>query len=220
MLDLVEEILHHSFREIRVTVLNQPKDDEITVPSVHFIEPAAGNDVFVGQIKESCVGDFTRLDVSDVLDAARQAEIEIGRGNYRGPLHGLPFGVKDQLCTRGVKTTLGSRIYADHVPDYDATVITRLRDAGAILIGKENLHEFGKGGTHMFAHGQPRNPWDIERNPGSSSSGSGIAPAAGFSSGSIGEDTGMIGMDFGVNFCVVGLDRNWSYGPACRAARR
>ena len=124
------------------------------------------------------------------LDAARQAEIEIGRGNYRGPLHGLPFGVKDQLCTRGVKTTLGSRIYADHVPDYDATVITRLRDAGAILIGKENLHEFGKGGTHVFAHGQPRNPWDIERNPGSSSSGSGIAPAAGFSSGSIGEDTG------------------------------
>jgi aspartyl-tRNA(Asn)/glutamyl-tRNA(Gln) amidotransferase subunit A len=92
------------------------------------------------------------------LAAARQAEIEIGRGNYRGPLHGLPFGVKDQLCTKGVKTTLGSRIFADHVPDYDATVITRLKDAGAILIGKENLHEFGKGGTHVFAHGQPRNP--------------------------------------------------------------
>ena len=99
------------------------------------------------------------------IAAARQAEIEIGRGNYRGPLHGLPFGVKDQLCTRGVRTTLGSRIYADHVPDYDATVITRLRDAGAILIGKENLHEFGKGGTHVFPHGQPRNPWDISRTP-------------------------------------------------------
>ncbi len=124
------------------------------------------------------------------LAAARQAESEIGRGDYRGPLHGLAFGVKDQLCTRGVKTTLGSRIYADHVPDFDATVITRLKDAGAILIGKENLHEFGKGGTHVFAHGQPRNPWDVKRDPSSSSSGSGIAPAAGFSSGSIGEDTG------------------------------
>ncbi len=124
------------------------------------------------------------------LAAARQAELEIGRGDYRGPLHGIPFGVKDQLCTRGIRTTLGSRIYADHVPDFDAAVITRLKDAGAILLGKENLHEFGKGGTHVFAHGQPRNPWDIARTPSSSSSGSGIAPAAGFSSGSIGEDTG------------------------------
>lgn len=124
------------------------------------------------------------------LAAARDAEKEIGRGDYRGPLHGLAFGIKDQVCTRGVRTTLGSRIYANHVPDYDATVIRRLKDAGAILLGKENLHEFGKGGTHVFAHGQPRNPWDIARTPGSSSSGSGIAPAAGFSSGSIGEDTG------------------------------
>jgi aspartyl-tRNA(Asn)/glutamyl-tRNA(Gln) amidotransferase subunit A len=124
------------------------------------------------------------------LAAARKAEADIGRGDYRGPLHGIPFGVKDQLCTQGIRTTLGSRIYADHVPDFDATVITRLRDAGAILIGKENMHEFGKGGTHVFPHGQPRNPWDIERNPGSSSSGSGIAPAAGFCSGSLGEDTG------------------------------
>lgn len=124
------------------------------------------------------------------LAAARQAELEIGRGDYRGPLHGIPFGVKDQLCTAGIRTTLGSRIFADHVPDFDATVITRLREAGAILIGKENLHEFGKGGTHVFAHGQPRNPWNTERTPSSSSSGSGIAPAAGFCSGSLGEDTG------------------------------
>lgn len=124
------------------------------------------------------------------LAAARQAELEIGRGEYRGPLHGIPFGVKDQLSTQGVRTTLGSRIYADHVPDFDATVVTRLKAAGAILIGKENLHEFGKGGTHVFPHGQPRNPWDVERTPSSSSSGSGIAPAAGFCSGSLGEDTG------------------------------
>ena len=124
------------------------------------------------------------------LAQAKQAEREIGAGNYRGPLHGIPFGVKDQLCTKGIKTTLGSRILANYVPDHDATVIERLRTAGAILIGKENLHEFGKGGTNVFAFGQPRNPWNPAHNPASSSSGSGIAPAAGFSSGSLGEDTG------------------------------
>ena len=124
------------------------------------------------------------------LELARQAEVDITAGRGRGPLHGLAFGVKDQLCTAGVRTTLGSRLHADHVPDRDATVIARLKAAGAILIGKENLHEFGKGGTNVFAYGQPRNPWNPAYNPASSSSGSGIAPAAGFSSGSLGEDTG------------------------------
>jgi aspartyl-tRNA(Asn)/glutamyl-tRNA(Gln) amidotransferase subunit A len=124
------------------------------------------------------------------LAEARVAERDIAAGRWRGPLHGLPFGVKDQLNTKGVRTTLGSRILADNVPDHDATVIARLRAAGAILIGKENLHEFGKGGTIDFAYGQPRNPWNIDHNPASSSSGSGIAVAAGFSSGSLGEDTG------------------------------
>ena len=124
------------------------------------------------------------------LAQAKEAEREIAAGGYRGPLHGIPFGVKDQLCTKGIKTTLGSRIMADHVPDHDAAVIERLNAAGAILIGKENLHEFGKGGTNVFPFGQPRNPWNPAHNPASSSSGSGIAVAAGFSSGSLGEDTG------------------------------
>lgn len=124
------------------------------------------------------------------LAQAKQAEREIAAGGYRGPLHGIPFGVKDQLCTKGIRTTLGSRIMADHVPDHDAAVIERLEAAGAILIGKENLHEFGKGGTNVFPYGQPRNPWNPAHNPASSSSGSGIAVAAGFSSGSLGEDTG------------------------------
>jgi aspartyl-tRNA(Asn)/glutamyl-tRNA(Gln) amidotransferase subunit A len=124
------------------------------------------------------------------LAQAREAEREIAAGRYRGPLHGIPFGVKDQLCTRGIRTTLGSKILADWVPDHDAAVIERLRAAGAILIGKENLHEFGKGGTNVFPFGQPRNPWHPAHNPASSSSGTGIAPAAGLCSGSIGEDTG------------------------------
>lgn len=121
---------------------------------------------------------------------ARVAEREIAAGRWRGPLHGLPFGVKDQLNARGIRTTLGSRMLGNNVPDHDAAVIEKLKAAGAILIGKENLHEFGKGGTIDFAYGQPRNPWNIEHNPASSSSGSGIAPAAGFTSGSLGEDTG------------------------------
>jgi aspartyl-tRNA(Asn)/glutamyl-tRNA(Gln) amidotransferase subunit A len=124
------------------------------------------------------------------LAQAKQAERDIAAGRYRGALHGLPFGVKDQLYTKDVRTTLGSRIHADYVPDHDATVIAKLKSAGAILIGKENLHEFGKGGTNVFPYGQPRNPWNPAHNPAGSSSGSGIAPAAGFSSGSLGEDTG------------------------------
>ncbi len=124
------------------------------------------------------------------LAEARAAEREIAAGQWRGPLHGLPFGVKDQLNTKGTRTTLGSRVLADNIPDHDATVIEKMKAAGAILIGKENLHEFGKGGTIDFPYGQPRNPWNIDHNPASSSSGSGIAPAAGFSSGSLGEDTG------------------------------
>lgn len=152
------------------------------------------------ELVQSCIARITRWDpllrayitvcADAALDEARAAEREIAAGRWRGPLHGLPFGVKDQLNTKGILTTLGSRVLADNVPDHDATVIERLKAAGAILIGKENLHEFGKGGTVEFPYGQPRNPWDITRNPAGSSSGSGIAVAAGFSSGSLGEDTG------------------------------
>ena len=124
------------------------------------------------------------------LEDARAAEREITAGNYRGPLHGLVFGVKDQICTAGVRTTLGTRVKTGHAIDADAAIVEKLKRAGAILIGKENLHECGKGGTNVFPYGQPRNPWDPERTPSSSSSGSGIAPAAGLCSASIGEDTG------------------------------
>ncbi|MGZ8266214.1 MAG: amidase [Burkholderiales bacterium] len=149
---------------------------------------------------QSCLDRIARYDgvlrayitvcAEQALEAARRAEREIAAGGWRGPLHGLPFGVKDQICTDAVPTTLGSRITPSRVVDRDATVVARLKAAGAILIGKENLHECGKGGTNVFPYGQPRNPWDPERTSSSSSSGSGIAPAAGFSAVSIGEDTG------------------------------
>ena len=123
------------------------------------------------------------------LDEARRAEQEIAAGNYRGPMHGIPVGVKDQIWTRGIRTTGGARITADFVPDDDATVVARLKDAGAILLGKTNLSEFAiTGFTHRFS--TPRNPWDLNISAGGSSGGSGAATAAFLCATSLGEDTG------------------------------
>ena len=126
----------------------------------------------------------------DALASARRAEEEITRGEYRGPLHGIPVGLKDQFLTKGVRTTAGSRIYADLVPDEDATVVGRLTEAGTILLGKQNMAEFAMGGTREHPYGNPRNPWDTDRIPGHSSSGSGVAVAAGMCAAALGEDTG------------------------------
>jgi aspartyl-tRNA(Asn)/glutamyl-tRNA(Gln) amidotransferase subunit A len=124
------------------------------------------------------------------LAAARRAEAAVTRGAPLGPLHGIPFAVKDQFDTRGVRTTAGSRILADNVPAEDATVVARLTEAGGILLGKLNLTEFALGGTIRFPFGQPRNPWNTEHDTGGSSAGSGVAVAAALCSVSLGEDTG------------------------------
>ena len=121
--------------------------------------------------------------------AARQAEAEIAAGQYRGPLHGVPVAVKDQFYTAGVPTTGGSEILRHFAPDHDATVITKLKDAGAILLGKLNMSEFAMGDAFHHPYGRPRNPWDRSRNPGTSSSGSGAATAAFLCATSLGEDT-------------------------------
>ena len=120
---------------------------------------------------------------------ARQAESEIAAGNHRGPLHGVPVAVKDQFCTDGVATTGGSEILRDYVPNYDATVMARLREAGAVLLGKLNMSEFAMGDSFHHPYGRPLNPWDLTRNPGTSSSGSGAATAAFLCATSLGEDT-------------------------------
>lgn len=132
------------------------------------------------------------VDPDRAMAEARRAEAEIARGDWRGPLHGLSFGVKDQMHAEGFATTLGTRVLDEHemAPPCEATLVTRLRAAGAILIGKQNLHEFGKGGTIDFPYGQPRNPWHPAHTASSSSTGSGIAVAAGQCSFAIGEDTG------------------------------
>ena len=124
-------------------------------------------------------------------EQARAAETEIAKGEYRGPLHGVPIGLKDLIFTRGVRTTCGSKIMADFVPDCDATVVEKLRQAGAVLIGKTALHEFAYGITNDNPHfGPTRNPWDVARVPGGSSGGSAVAVATGMCYAALGSDTG------------------------------
>jgi aspartyl-tRNA(Asn)/glutamyl-tRNA(Gln) amidotransferase subunit A len=132
---------------------------------------------------------FITVCADEALAAARMAETQVMRGEA-APLLGVPFAVKDQFDTEGVRTTMGSRLFADHVPTQDATVVRRLKRAGGVLLGKLNLTEFALGGTLDFPFGQPRNPWDRDRDPGGSSSGSGIAAAAALAAVTLGEDTG------------------------------
>ena len=126
----------------------------------------------------------------EALEVARDAENAIARGEYIGPMHGIPVAVKDQFNTKGILTTCGSSILSDFVPGEDATVITNLKKAGAILLGKLNMSEFAMGDAFHHPYGTPHNPWALDRNPGVSSSGSGAATAAFLCSTSVGEDTG------------------------------
>ncbi|MBI4517626.1 MAG: Asp-tRNA(Asn)/Glu-tRNA(Gln) amidotransferase subunit GatA [Deltaproteobacteria bacterium] len=142
--------------------------------------------------------------------ALRQARrLDRARGR-RGPLHGLPLAVKDLCATRGVRTTAGSKILADWVPDFEATAVARWRSVGAVVLGKLNLHEFAYGvSTDNPHHGATCNPWALDRIPGGSSGGSGAAVAASLCAGAIGTDTGgSIRIPAGA--CgVVGLKPTW-----------
>ena len=127
------------------------------------------------------------------LEAARTAEAAVMAGGPLGALHGVPIALKDLFDTHGVRTTAGSRIREHHVPTEDASVVRRLRQAGAIVLGKLNMHEFAYGPEGLNVHyGHARNPWDAatERIAGGSSSGSGVAVAAGLAAGAVGTDTG------------------------------
>ena len=140
------------------------------------------------------------------LAAARRAERALSRGGQqRKPLLGVPIAVKDQFWTKGIRTTNGSRVYRDFIPAEDATVVKKLKQAGAILLGKLNLSELAMGGTQQHPFGIPRNPWALERSPGESSSGSGVALAAHLCAASLGEDTGGSGRGPAGSCNVVGL---------------
>ena len=134
---------------------------------------------------------FIRVMPESALAEAKQAEAEIAAGRSRGPLHGIPYALKDLIDVAGLPTTCNSKILRDNIATRDAAVVRRLRDAGAVLLGKATLHEFATGGA-MFDLPWPaaRNPWNLALHPGGSSSGCGTAVAAGFVPAAIGTDTG------------------------------
>jgi len=133
---------------------------------------------------------YVTVTADDALAQAKRAEEEIAQGRYRGPLHGIPFSIKDNIATQGVRTTAGSKVLDNWIPDFDASVVARLKDAGAMILGKTNLHEWALGGTTINPfYGTTHNPWDLNRIAGGSSGGSGVAVAASLCLGSIGTDS-------------------------------
>jgi aspartyl-tRNA(Asn)/glutamyl-tRNA(Gln) amidotransferase subunit A len=133
---------------------------------------------------------FITVTAELALKQARNAEAEILRGDWRGPLHGIPLALKDLIDTAGVHTTAASALFKDRVPAEDAEVVRRFKDAGAVLLGKQNLHEFAYGGSSMISYyGEVHNPWNPAYIAGGSSGGSAAAVAAGLGYGAIGTDT-------------------------------
>jgi aspartyl-tRNA(Asn)/glutamyl-tRNA(Gln) amidotransferase subunit A len=141
--------------------------------------------------QNSALNAFVTVTAESALREARVAEAEMQRGEWRGPLHGIPVAVKDMIDTRGVRTTAASAVYLDRIPGEDAAVVSRLRRAGAILLGKLNMQEFAIGGSSVPSHfGPVRNPWDTNRIAGGSSGGAAAAVAAGLCFAALGTDTG------------------------------
>ena len=137
------------------------------------------------------VNAYITITAERALADARRATEEFAAGKIRGPLHGIPIGLKDLYETAGIRTTGGAKIHADHVPAQDCPVARKLREAGSVLLGKLNTHEYAYGVTTNNPHfGPTRNPWDLERIPGGSSGGSGAAIAAGLATATMGTDTG------------------------------
>ena len=174
------------------------------------VSPVEATEAYLDRIdsKDGQIGAYLTILRDQALEAARAAEREIAQGQYRGPLHGVPYAVKDQIYTKGVRTTGGSPVFNDFVPENDATVISRLNEAGAVLLGKLNMTEFATSGlSHQFD--PPRNPWNLERSTGGSSSGSGASTAAFMCATSLGEDTGG-SVRFPAAWCgLAGLRPTW-----------
>lgn len=147
------------------------------------------------------------------LATAAQLDAEAKAGKFRGPLHGVPLGIKDIIDTQGIRTTGGSALFEDRVPTQDATVVARLRAAGAIVIGKTNTQEFAMGGGETSYYGPARNPWNLAHNTGGSSSGSGAAMAAHLAYGALGTDTGG-SVRMPASYCgIVGIKPTYGLVP-------
>ena len=174
------------------------------------VSPVEATEAYLDRVESlnSDIRAYLTVTADLARQSAREAETEIAGGQYRGPLHGIPMAVKDQIYTEGVRTTGGSPVFDDFVPEYDATVIARLKEAGAVLLGKLNMTEFATTGlSHQFD--PPRNPWARDRSSGGSSSGSGAATAAFMCAASLGEDTGG-SVRFPAAWCgLAGLRPTW-----------
>jgi len=134
---------------------------------------------------------FITITAESAMAQAREAETEIQRGHWRGPLHGVPIALKDLFDTAGVPTTAASDLLKDRVPTEDGEIVRRLKDAGAVLLGKLNMHEFAYGGSSVISYyGPVHNPWSLDHEAGGSSSGSAVAMAADLCYGAVGSDTG------------------------------
>jgi len=155
------------------------------------VSPVEVNDFVIDRIAElnGTLNAFITILAEEARRDARHAEREILAGDYRGPLHGIPLSVKDLFATKGIRTTAGSRVLGQYVPDHDATVVERLHEAGVVIVGKTNMLEFAYAAVHAD-YGPTPNPWDLRRSSSGSSSGSAVAVAAGMGYGSIGSDTG------------------------------
>ena len=143
------------------------------------------------ELRQPTLNSFITIMREQAMEQAEQAEDELSRGEYRGPLHGIPIGIKDNIATGGIRTTLGTKVLKDHVPDEDAEVVRRCKEAGAVILGKENLEEFAAGATSNNPHyGAVHNPWGLDHVPGGSSGGGGANVAAGVTFASLGTDLG------------------------------
>jgi aspartyl-tRNA(Asn)/glutamyl-tRNA(Gln) amidotransferase subunit A len=157
------------------------------------LSPVALTRAFLDRIAaiDSQLNAYLLVTADQALDQARTAEAEIMAGDYRGPLHGIPFALKDIYCTAGIRTTSHSRTRADYIPAFDATTVTKLHQAGGVMLGKLATHEFAHGGPSFDLPWPPaRNPWHRDHFTGGSSSGSGAGVAAGLMMAALGSDTG------------------------------
>ena len=175
------------------------------------VSPLEAVDAYLARIEEvgGKLNAYITVCGEQAREEARQAGEEIARGENRGPLHGVPVGIKDQIYVRGIRNSDGSKIREDFVPDFDATVVSNLRRAGAVILGKLNMSEFAMGDPICSYFGAARNPWDLERNPGTSSTGSGAATAGFLCATSLGEDTGGSIRGPAANCGLVGIRPTW-----------
>ena len=157
----------------------------------HTCDPTTVTQHFIDRINKLDVEyqSYATLTSDRALSQANTLGTELAEGKDRGPLHGIPMAVKDLFSTNGIKTMGGTEVLSENIPSFDSTVVERLTDAGAILLGKLNLTEGAMGGYNPKRQ-VPKNPWDKSRWSGSSSSGSGVATAAGLCAASLGSDTG------------------------------